>query len=77
MERQWEQTFEFWHRFASFAIDHGVEKIARSSTLRSRSGPTMPLSIENEDPVQPAAEGVADAAEFIRRLLPEPHSPRE
>jgi len=46
---------EFWREFLGSLTDIGYDDV---------------LSIENEDPIQPAEDGVADAARFTRALLP-------
>jgi sugar phosphate isomerase/epimerase len=47
---------EFWTEFFRSLIDAGYDDV---------------LSIENEDPIQTAEEGVSDAAVFTRSLLPD------
>jgi len=57
--------------FRTVGLGHGEEFWRPFFAALAAAGYDDVLSIENEDPIQPAVEGVAEAARFTRSLLPD------
>lgn len=74
------RAFEDPHRrawnFCTVGRGHGEVFWRRFLLALSAAGYDGALSIENEDPLQEPIEGVVEAAEFIRPLLPPPGGDR-
>jgi sugar phosphate isomerase/epimerase len=62
--------------FRTVGLGHGEEFWRPFFAALAGAGYDDVLSIENEDPIQPAVEGVAEAARFTRTLLPDLPLPR-